>query len=181
LAISSIVINDWNIFAHGLFLARVEELTIQVESLQQKYPNHYQQKNATKRLAAIYKLAFDVIPQDPTRSEYRPSWKGAPLGETPRPHFPQSNTLGEEYKHWFRAKFFQQYRLFFRYHQESKIIVYAWVNDEKSKRAYDSKTDAYLVFQKMLDNGHPPNDWQQLLIEAEVESSRLVNIISETR
>jgi toxin YhaV len=160
LAVSLIVINDWHIFAHGLFLDRVEELLVQVENLRQKYPNDYKQKNATKRLAAIYKLVFDVIPQDPTRSEYR-----------------QGTTLGDDYKHWFRAKFFQQYRLFFRYHQESKIIVFAWVNDENSKRAYDSKTDAYLVFQKMLQTGHPPDDWNQLLEESKIEIDRLEKII----
>jgi toxin YhaV len=48
--------------------------------------------------------------------------------------------------HWFRAKFFQQYRLFFRYHRESRIIIYAWVNDEESKRAYESASDAYRTF-----------------------------------
>jgi 6-phosphofructokinase 1 len=44
----------------------------------------------------------------------------------------QGGTLGEEYKHWFRAKFLQQFRLFFRYQQSAgaKIIVLAWVNDE---------------------------------------------------
>lgn len=35
--------------------------------------------------------------------------------------------LGETNNHLFHAKFFQQYRLFFRYHLASKIIVYAWV------------------------------------------------------
>ncbi|MCW8410513.1 type II toxin-antitoxin system YhaV family toxin [Legionella sp. PATHC035] len=29
----------------------------------------------------------------------------------------QDSTLGTNHKHWFQAKFFQQYRLFFRYHQ----------------------------------------------------------------
>ena len=33
-----------------------------------------------------------------------------------------------------RAKFFQQYRLFFRFHQASRIIVYAWVNDADTRR-----------------------------------------------
>ena len=111
----SLVINGWNIFAHSLFLDQLEALLQQVEGLRQKYPNDYKQKNATKRLAAIAKLAFEIIPQDPTRNEYR-----------------QGNTLGNEHKHWFRAKFFQQYRLFFRYHQESKIIILAWVNDDDS-------------------------------------------------
>lgn len=110
-----LVINKWSIFAHDLFLAQVEELLTQVANLRLKYPQDYHKKNATKRLAEIAKLAFDVIPQDPTLSVYR-----------------QGATLGDDRKHWLRAKFFQQYRLFFRYHQESKIIVYAWVNDEES-------------------------------------------------
>lgn len=106
-------------------------------------------KNSTKRLAAISKLIFEIIPNDPTLSEYR-----------------QGNTRGPHYTHWHRAKFFQQYRLFFRYHQKSKVIIYAWVNDDNTKRAYDSKWDAYLVFTKMLKKGAPPNDWSQLLDES---------------
>lgn len=151
-----LVINGWNIFAHPLFLNQFEELLTQVGSLRQKYPKEYKKKNPTKRLAAIVKLAFNVIPQDPTRRDYC-----------------QGTTLGAEYKHWFRAKFFQQYRLFFRYHQESKIIVFAWVNDENSKRAYDSNTDAYRVFKKMLEIGNPPDDWNELFKEAKSETARL--------
>ena len=144
-----LVINSWRIYAHPVFISQLEKLTNKVENLRQKYRQEYKQKNAIKRLAAINKLAFEIIPQDPTRKEYR-----------------QGNTLGKEYKHWFRAKFFQQYRLFFRYHQQQKIIVYAWVNDIKSRRAYESKTDAYRVFAKMLDNDNPPNNWQMLLKES---------------
>jgi toxin YhaV len=29
--------------------------------------------------------------------------------------------------------------------------VLAWVNDEESLRTYESKTDAYAVFKKMID------------------------------
>ena len=123
-----LVINEWTIFAHDLFLLQVEALLTQVANLRLKYPQDYHKKNATKRLAAIAKLAFDVIPQDPTLPVYR-----------------QGTTLGDDYKHWFLAQFFQQYRLFFRFHQESRIIVYAWVNDEDTKRAYNSNTDALLI------------------------------------
>jgi toxin YhaV len=84
--------------------------------------------------------------------------------------------LGDDHKHWFRAKFFQQYRLFFRFDSASKIIVYAWVNDEKNKRAYGSKTDAYRVFEKMLNSGHPPASWNQLLKEAKGGLDRLNDI-----
>jgi toxin YhaV len=76
------------------------------------------------------------------------------------------HALGDEHKHWFRAKFFQQYRLFFRFHAPSKVLVLAWVNDEDTKRAYESSDDAYRVFQKMLTSGHPPDDWEQLLAQA---------------
>ncbi len=151
-----LIIHGWTIYAHPLFLAQVEALARQVESLKQKDPAGYVRKNASKRLAAILKLAFDVIPHDPTRPEYR-----------------QGGTLGENRKHWFRAKFFQQYRLFFRYHAASQVIVFAWVNDEDSQRAYQSGDDAYRVFRKMLERGHPPDDWNRLLAEARAEAQRL--------
>ena len=151
-----LVVNGWTIFAHPLFLDQLEELTRQVQVLRRKDPAGFVKKNATKRLTAIAKLAFEVIPQDPSRTEYR-----------------QGNTLGEDHKHWFRAKFFQQYRLFFRYHARSKVIVFAWVNDEDTKRAYESGDDAYRVFRKMLDSGHPPGDWNQLLSQARATSARL--------
>ena len=151
-----LVVNGWTAFAHPLFLAQLEEITRQVEGLQKKDPAGFTKKNASKRLAAIAKLAFEVIPQDPTRVEYR-----------------QGTTLGDDHKHWFRAKFFQQYRLFFRYHAPSKVIVYAWVNDDDTKRAYENSDDAYRVFRKMLETGHPPDDWNELLAEARSEGQRL--------
>ena len=151
-----LVIHGWTVFAHPLFLAQLEALARQVEAFRQKDPVGYEKKNASKRLAAIAKLAFDVLPQDPARPEYR-----------------QGNALGEDRKHWFRARFFQQYRLFFRYHAPSKVIVLAWVNDEDTKRAYESGDDAYRVFRKMLESGHPPDDWNQLLAEAHAERQRL--------
>ena len=158
------VIHGWTVFAHPMFLSQIEALARQVERLKQKDPSSYLNKNASKRLAAINKLAFDVIPQDPTRPEYR-----------------QGGTLGDVYKHWFRAKFFQQYRLFFRYHAPSKVIVFAWVNDENTKRAYESSDDAYRVFRKMLDRGHPPGDWSQLLAEARAEAQRLQEFATEIK
>ena len=152
-----LVIHGWTVFAHPLFLAQIELLARQVEALKQKDPVGYVRKNASKRLAAINKLAFDVIPQEPTRPEYR-----------------QGGSLGDDHKHWFRAKFFQQYRLFFRYHAPSKLIVYAWVNDEDTQRAYESSDDAYRVFRRMLESGHPPDDWDQLKAEAQNASPKFM-------
>lgn len=156
-----LVVDGWTLFAHPIFLDQLDSLTAQVEAQKRKNPAGYVKKNAAKRLAAIAKLAFEVIPRDPARPEYR-----------------QGNTLGDEHKHWFRAKFFQQYRLFFRFHAQAKLIVFAWVNDEDTKRAYESADDAYRVFRRMHDSGHPPSDWGELLAEARAESERLGRLAS---
>lgn len=160
------VINGWSIFAHPLFLVQLEALILQVEALKRKDPRNFPRKNATKRLAAIARLVFENIPRDPTAAEFR-----------------QGDTLGPKYKHWFRAKFFMQYRLFFRYHVESKVIALGWVNDEDTKRAYGLKNDAYRVFSKMLAAGQPPDDWNVLIKEcraASVRTSELTTLLTDT-
>ena len=141
-------INGWKVYAHPLFLDQLETMIAAVEKARQKDPKDYRKKRAAKLLAAVLKVAFDDIPSDPTRDIYR-----------------QGGTLGEDYKHWFRAKFLQQFRLFFRYQQsgDAKVIVLAWVNDDTSLRAYESTSDAYAVFRRMLQRGSPPDSWSDLL------------------
>lgn len=151
-----LVVNGWSIFAHPLFLDQIETLIAEVEKARAKDPGNFQRKNAAKRLAAISKLAFEIIPQAPDRPEYR-----------------QGNALGEDRRHWFRAKFFQQYRLFFRFSAAQRIIIYAWVNDENSLRANDNSSDAYRVFKRMIAGGAPPSDWASLEAEARTTNARL--------
>jgi toxin YhaV len=102
-------VNGWIIYAHPLFLDLLEAMIGSVDEAREKDPKGYK-KRAAKLLAATLKVALEDIPSDPTREIYR-----------------QGNTLGEEYKHWFRAKFLQQFRLFFRYQQSegAKVIVLA--------------------------------------------------------
>ena len=157
------MVDGYAIFAHPLFLDQLEALAREVEVLKQKDSLDYIKKNAARRLAAISSLAFEVIPLNSARPEYR-----------------QGGSLGVEHKHWFRARFFQQYRLFFRYHAPSKVIVYTWVNDEDTKRAYESSNDAYRVFRRMLESGHPPDDWNQLLAEARAEYDRLQQAVTQS-
>ena len=54
----------------------------------------------------------------------------------------------------------------------AKMIVYAWVNDDDAKRAFESSDDAYRTFRKRLESGQPPNDWDQLLSQAELAGHR---------
>lgn len=142
-----ITVNGWALYAHPLFLEQLEKLAKAVEKAKRKSPKEYQKSANAKLLAAIRKLAFEDIPVDPARPEYR-----------------QGGTLGAKRKHWFRAKFASgRFRLFFRYSSSAKIIVYAWVNDQNTLRTYGSKSDAYAVFKKMLDRDNPPDDWDALM------------------
>ena len=135
--------------AHPCFTEQLALLKALVDRERGKNASGYKKKAAYKRLLAINKLTLTVIPNDPSADIFR-------LG----------NTLGPMRRHWFRAKFFQQYRLFYRFDSDARVIVYAWVNDEDTKRAYDSKSDAYVVFAKMLDGGNPPDDFDILLASA---------------
>lgn len=150
-----LVINGWSIYTHQLFLDQLESLIEEVEDRRARDPVNYRKKNCTKRLAAIAKLVTMDIPADPAGAQFR-----------------QGDTLGGGRKHWFRAKFFQQYRLFFRFDSASKIIVLAWVNDDSTLRAYGSKTDAYATFKGMLDSGNPPDDFSMLLKSAMASAER---------
>ncbi|WP_256583998.1 type II toxin-antitoxin system YhaV family toxin [Pseudomonas sp. SDI] len=89
---------------------------------------------------ALSHLILEAVPADPGRDEFR-----------------QGNTLGTAYRHWRRAKIGRRFRLFFRYDSRSKVIVYAWVNDENTLRSAGSKSDPY-----MLGRGNPPDDWDAL-------------------
>jgi len=128
-------------------LDQLEKLVEAVERDKKNDPDNYAKKSNAKLLKSISTIILERIPQDPTDKRYR-------LGDT----------LGEDYKHWFRDKFGGgRFRLFFRYDTKSKVIIYAWVNDETTLRTYGAKSDAYAVFSSMLADGNPPDGWATLL------------------
>ncbi len=74
--------------------------------------------------------------------------------------------LGSAHRHWRRAKFNQRFRIFFRFHPGSRVIIYAWMNDESTLRARGSRRDVYAAFERRLTAGEPPDDWDELLVES---------------
>ena len=154
-------INGWTLYAHPLFLDQLDRLTKAVESETQKNPDTLRETNNAKLLASIIEIAFRRIPADPTDKRYR-----------------QGSTLGDKYKHWLRDKFGNgRFRLFFRYDSKAKLIIYAWVNDDDSKRTYGSKNDAYAVFRKMLEAGNSPDSWDELLSQCSADP--LIEVMSK--
>lgn len=149
------VVDGWTLFAHPLFLDQLERATAAVEKAKAADPKGYRSLPQAKLLAMLARLVFETIPSDPTRQDYR-----------------QGDTLGKSRKHWFRAKFGNgRFRLFFRYDSKTKVVIFAWVNDETTLRTYGSKTDACQVFKGMLDQGNPPDDLNALLAAASGKSA----------
>lgn len=147
---AGLVVNGWVIAAHSLFLSQVEALIAEVAKAKAAHPDTYLGKPAAKRLAAIRKLALTEIPSNPGHHKYR-------LG----------TTMGDDYRYWRRAKFFERYRLFFRYSEADRLVVLAWVNDGSTLRARGARSDVYNVFKKMLRSGKPPSTWRDLVAECE--------------
>jgi toxin YhaV len=143
------IVNGWRLFQYRLFATQLDELERKVTEIAIREPESYRQHPSAKLLATVHRYVADTIPRDPTAAEFR-----------------QGNTLGKDNRHWFRAKFHQRFRLFFRFSSSAKIIVYAWINDENTLRKRDAKTDVYTVFQSMLEAGDPPQSFDDLLKHA---------------
>lgn len=99
----------------------------------------------SKLLGRVMHAVTELVPSDPANAVFR-------LGKI----------SGPEFQSWRRVKIAQQYRLFFRYNSQYRVIIFSWFNDEQNLRAYESRTDAYGKFRKMLDSGNPPTDFAEL-------------------
>lgn len=97
------VVNGWRLFAHPLFTRQLERLVSQVEVLAAQTPETFKNHPATKLLATIKRYILEIIPADPNAAEFR-----------------QGNTLGPDNRHWFRAKFHDRYRLFYRFSSQDR-------------------------------------------------------------
>jgi toxin YhaV len=136
----SVAINGWRILLHPLVLQRMDEWSQKAQRGDVR---------AQKLLAGLRALVLEVVPSDPSN-----------------PRFYLGHSLGSEFAHWRRAKMYQRYRLFLRFSSEHKTIVFVWINDETTLRAYGSSSDAYAVFAKMVRRGTPPDELDALLRES---------------
>ena len=140
------LVNGFTLYTHPLFDRQLSRLAERVAASAKADPVSYKNLPATKLLATIHKLTHEIIPASPNAPEFR-----------------QGNTLGKDNRHWFRAKFNQRYRLFFRFSLKDKVIIYVWVNDDSTLRKAGSKSDPYTQFQSMLESGDPPATLAQLM------------------
>ena len=136
----------WSLLFHDCLIEQLQKLHAATQRAQVQDLKGYESNANVKLFNALCQLMLETVPSDPNREEYR-----------------QGNTMGPTFRHWRRAKIGRRFRLFFRFDSKTKIVIFAWVNDENTLRSSGSKSDPYAVFQKMLQRGHPPDDWAALV------------------
>ena len=85
------IVNGWKLYVHPLFEQQLRHLIDQVDNLAAKNQIGYGTEPAAKLLATINRHIREIIPRDPSSSEFR-----------------QGNTLGADNRHWFRAMFHER-------------------------------------------------------------------------
>nr|WP_315230342.1 type II toxin-antitoxin system YhaV family toxin [uncultured Albidiferax sp.] len=138
--------HSWNLLFHDCLIEQLQKLQAAAQRAQAQDPAGFASNANVKLFLALSQLMLETVPSDPNREEYR-----------------QGNTMGPAFRHWRRAKIGRRFRLFFRFDSKTRIIIFAWVNDENTLRSSGSKSDPYAVFQKMLQRGNPPDDWAALV------------------
>lgn len=137
--------HGWTLLFHDCLIAQLKKLQTAAQRAERQDPKGVAANANVKLFAALSQLILETVPSDPNREDFR-----------------QGNTLGSAHRHWRRAKIGRRFRLFFRFDSKTKIIIFAWVNDETTLRASGAKTDPYTVFRQMLKQGNPPDDWAAL-------------------
>ena len=110
--------HGWTLLFHECLSEQLLRLQAAVTRAQTQDPDGFESNANVKLFNALSHLILETVPGDPNREEYR-----------------QGNTMGSAFRHWRRAKIGRRFRLFFRFDSASKIIVYAWVNDENTLRS----------------------------------------------
>jgi toxin YhaV len=139
-------VNGWTLLFHDCIAEQLSRLHAGARRAERQDPAGFETNANVRLFRTLSHLLFHTVPEDPSRDDYR-----------------QGNTLGPTHRHWRRAKIGRRFRVFFRFDSRSRVIVYAWVNDEATLRSSGSRSDPYAVFTRMLGRGHPPSDWHSLV------------------
>jgi toxin YhaV len=102
-----LIVKGWSIVAHPKWLEKFELWIASVD--ERRAPDR------ARPLAALTRLAFGTLPENPLRSEYR-----AP------------EASGDEDGHWYCAEYWPQSRLFFRCDPGARLLIYAWFEEPMS-------------------------------------------------
>jgi len=125
--------HGWTLLFNDCLIGQLQRLEAAVQRAREQDPHGFEANANVKLFNALAQVMLETVPSGPEREEFR-----------------QGNTMGASFRHWRRAKVGRRFRLFFRFDSRSGVIVFAWVSHP------------YAVFQKMLERGHPADDWAAL-------------------
>ena len=137
--------HGWHLLFHDCLIEQLRKLEASVQRARKQDPQGFEANANVKLFTALARLMLETVPSGPDREEYR-----------------QGTPMGAPFRHWRRAKIGRRFRLFFRFDSRSRVIIFAWANDESTLRSSGSKTDPYSVFHQMLERGQPADDWATL-------------------
>jgi toxin YhaV len=143
--------NGWTLYYFPLFKDRLDALEQKLTDLAEKHPQRLASHPQAKLLKKVLLAIENEVPHNPAA-----------------PTFELGHTLGVENAHWRRVKdrLPPRYRLFFQFASSDNKIIYAWLNDEASLRKDGSKSDVYVVFQRLLRQNRVPSDYATLLAQS---------------
>ena len=118
--------HGWKLLFHDCLIEQLRKLETAASRAKAQDPAGFESNANVKLFDALATLILEVVPSDPNRDEYR-----------------QGNTMGPAFRHWRRAKIGRRFRLFFRFDSKTKIIIFAWVDDDQTLRSSGAKTDPY--------------------------------------
>ena len=114
---------------HSCLIEQLQKLKAAAVRAETHDPDGFESNANVKLFRALATLILDVVPSDPNREEYR-----------------QGNCMGTDFRHWRRAKIGKRFRLFFRFDSRSRIIIFAWVNDENTLLAASEQLEMHNQF-----------------------------------
>ncbi|MBN6742724.1 type II toxin-antitoxin system YhaV family toxin [Acidithiobacillus sp. MC6.1] len=98
--------HGWTLFFHPCLVEQLLKLKAAADRASATDPAGFEANANVKLYLALSHLILEVVSQDPGNEEYR-----------------QGHTMGQDYRHWRRAKIGRRFRLFFRYDSKARIIV----------------------------------------------------------
>ena len=125
--------NSYLLRFHRMYCDRVAHLKDHIRDLRSELPEDAFRVHPDVKFAKRLRDATrEIIPEDPNLSDYR--------------------LKGDLKKYRRYKKGLQRYRLFFCFSSQPPIIVYLYLNDEKTLRKEGAKTGPYAIFSKLVKN-----------------------------
>ena len=135
--------HGWTILFTEPFLSSYGDLSANARRLKGELSNEeYAEHPDVKLFLAVRELTKDVVPSDPHHRDYQLRGELAKFRRTKGRGLPR------------------RYRLFWAFSDQSKAIIFLYLNDADSLRKEGGRTDPYRLFAGMVQRGEVGSDFE---------------------